>query len=121
VRFTNHAIPPDPAIGNHDRARELHTEALRTLIECGDAHGAVRSLAELADDDTTALAYLAQAEALATRTGELRLLEPVCVVLGDVHRGQGRLADAEAAYERAAEAAEAPRAWLFDEADALAY
>jgi CHAT domain-containing protein/tetratricopeptide (TPR) repeat protein len=112
------------AIGDHDRARELHTEALRTLVKFGDAHGAVWSLvdlAELADDDITALAYLAQAEALATQTGEPRLLGLVCVVLGDVHRGQGRLADAEVAYERAAEATEAPRAWLFDESDALAY
>jgi len=112
------------AIGDHERARELHTEALRTLVKCGDVRGAALSLvdlAELADDDATALAYLAQAEALVMQADELRLVELVCVVLGDVHRGQGRFAAAVAAYERAAEAAEAPRAWLFNEADALAY
>jgi CHAT domain-containing protein len=111
------------AIGDHDRARELHAEALQVLVTCGDTHGAVYSLVDLAElaDDITALAYLAQAEALATQANEMRLIELVHVALGDVYRRQGRLADAEAAYERAAQAAEAPRTWLFDEADALAY
>ncbi|QKV80640.1 CHAT domain-containing protein [Amycolatopsis sp. Hca4] len=112
------------AVGDHEHARALHAEALPILVECGDVPAAVQSLAdlaELAEDDATALAHLAQAEALAVQTGELRLVELVGVVLGDVHRARGRFSSAEAAYARAAEAAEAPRAWLFDEADALAY
>lgn len=115
------------SMGDRDRARELHEQALETLLEYEEIRAAVCTLADLAtlaQEDgrlDEAAGHLDQAERLAISADDLRSLYDLHVMRGDLFTRLGDIAAAESEYLRAVDAAETPRAWLLDETEAIAY